>query len=106
TRILIVGVPVPRAIENVDGDGEFTVSWSSVPGTVGYELQEQFDFGEWNLVHQGSDNNADRTVYMVGNWCYRVRALDYFSYGNWSNTVCTFADSVNHLIFMPAILKQ
>ena len=68
--------------------------------------QEQSEFGGWELIYEGSLNSVANEVYSVGNWCYRVRAFDHFSYGSWSNTVCTLADSVNYLIFMPAVLKE
>ena len=83
--------PVLNAIINNDGDGTYIVSWSSSPGAISYNLQEDDNeifssptnvFGGATLKEITGKNVGER-------YYYRVNASNFFGSGNWSNVVST-----------------
>ena len=83
--------PIPNlyAISNVDGDGNFSVHWSIVPGAESYELQEQYYNGGWSTIYTGGSTNQNLSGRVDGSWCYRVRASNSGGSSNWSSIECT-----------------
>jgi len=81
-------LPVLGDIANQDGDGAYTVSWSSSAGAVTYELQEQFSGGSWATVYTGSATSFNLTGKTRGEWCYQVRATNGGGSSDWSTLRC------------------
>jgi len=80
-------IPVLNAIDNPDGDGAYTVSWTAAAGANSYILHERLDGGGWAEVYSGPDTSVERTGRSDGEWCYRVRATN--GDGVWSAVACT-----------------
>lgn len=80
--------PTLNAINNSDGDGAYTVSWSSVSGATSYTLQEQFNSGSFGDIYTGSNTSQNRSGRSAGQWCYRLRANNSAGSSGWSGTKC------------------
>ncbi|PWB54062.1 MAG: hypothetical protein C3F13_07155, partial [Anaerolineales bacterium] len=80
--------PVLSAIDNPDGDGNFTIQWSSVTGAISYTLEEDDNdsFGSPKILYQGNNNQFPLTGQYYGTWYYRVMASNAGGKSPWSNT--------------------
>jgi thermitase len=81
--------PTLAAIDNLDGDHSFTISWNAVTKAVAYQLQESrtANFGAPTVRYNGPNTHMQVTGQSVNVWYYRVRAVD--DRGNasaWSNS--------------------
>lgn len=81
------GTPTLNAIDNPDGDGSYTVSWSAVAEAAGYTLHERLNSGGWGEIYNGPNTSLARAGQEDGQWCYRVRTTNGPS--EWSGVVCT-----------------
>ena len=79
--------PVLEVIDNGDGDGNYTVSWSTSAGATTYTLQEAdtADFTSPSIVYEGAANSTDISGQYVGTYYYRVRASSSLADSDWSN---------------------
>jgi hypothetical protein len=79
--------PVLNAIDNLDGDGKYSVSWSLSEGASLYTLQEDDNavFSSPTTVYSGSSNSKAITRRDVGTYYYRVRASGGSMESAWSN---------------------
>jgi len=79
--------PVLSAIENEDGDGSYTVSWTASDGAETYTLEEASDvgFSSPTTVYSGPDTSIDISGRDVGTYYYRVRAHNPYARSEWSN---------------------
>lgn len=84
--------PVINPIENEDGNGDYSINWSSVQFATSYELQESLDSGVYNTVYSGASLSHSVTNRAVGQWCYRVRALNASGTGSWSVNQCVMVN--------------
>jgi hypothetical protein len=86
---LIPAAPELNAISNADGDGNYTVSWSSSEGADTYTLEEDdnIDFSSPGTVYSGSSTSKDLSGRDVGTYYYRVRASYSSVSSDWSNIV-------------------
>lgn len=84
--------PVINPIENEDGNGDYSINWSSVQFATSYELQESLDSGVYNTIYSGASLSHSVTNRAVGQWCYRVRALNASGTGSWSVNQCVMVN--------------
>ena len=79
--------PVLGAIGNGDGDGNYTVSWSSSEGANAYTLQEAASatFSNPTTVYSGSGTSTAISGRDVGTYYYRARASNAYASSGWSN---------------------
>jgi len=84
---LVPDVPVLNAISNTDGDGNYTVSWSSSEGANTYTLQEDenADFSSPTTVYSGSGTSTAISGRDVGTYYYRIEASNAYASSDWSN---------------------
>ena len=84
---VIPTAPVLNAISNPDGDGNFTVSWSSSVGADTYTLQEDDNggFSSPTTVYSGAGTSKAISGRDVGMYYYRVRASNSYADSDWSN---------------------
>jgi hypothetical protein len=84
---LIPATPMLNAISNEDGDGNYTVSWSSSVGASTYTLQEatNADFSNAITAYSGPDTSKAFSGRAVGTYYYRVRASNEHASSGWSN---------------------
>ncbi len=84
---IVPAAPVLNAISNADGDGTYTVSWSSSVGAVTYTLEEDDNggFSSPTTVYSGSSTSAAISGRDIGTYYYRVRASNPRDTSNWSN---------------------
>jgi len=84
---IIPDVPVLNAISNDDGDGNYTVGWSSSDGADTYTLQEDdnADFSSPTTVYSGSSTSKAISGRDVGTYYYRVKASNAYASSDWSN---------------------
>jgi len=80
--------PVIYAIANSDGDGNYTVSWSTVERASSYILEEDSDagFSSPRVAYSGSDTSDSISGKGVGTYYYRVQASGGLGSSNWSST--------------------
>jgi len=80
--------PVLALIDNADGDGDYTVSWSAPPGAAGYLLQEDDSpaFPAPTAAYSGTAASTLLTGRPPGTHYYRVRAHNSAGASPWSNT--------------------
>jgi hypothetical protein len=72
-------------IDNGDGDGSYVVSWQAGLRADSYELEEQWQDGEWFRVYSGSDLQAPINNRPAGAYAYRCRSLNGWGQSGWSN---------------------
>lgn len=79
--------PVLNGISNLDGKGNYAVSWSAVGGATSYTLEEDDSdtFTSPTVVYSGSGTSKSFTGRNVGKYYYRVKALNSFGSSDWSN---------------------
>lgn len=79
--------PMLNAISNADGDGNYSVSWSSSEGADTYTLQEgvSADFSSPTIVHSGPSTSTAISGRDVGAYYYRVKASNPYASSDWSN---------------------
>ncbi|MEN5117155.1 RHS repeat protein [Luteimonas sp. TWI662] len=64
--------------------GSYTVSWSSAPLAIKYQLQEQFNSGPWGTLRDAPGGSIAVIGKAAGSWGYRVRACSAATCGGWS----------------------
>jgi hypothetical protein len=86
--VLPPGTPTLYAIDNADGDGSYTVSWSAAARASSYVLQEDTDsgFASPTKVYEGSNTSWGATGKAARTYYYRVRAWGPTGPSEWSNT--------------------
>lgn len=84
----IPAAPSLNAIDNADGDGNYTVTWTSSTGATSYTLQEDDNvtFSSPTTVYSGSGASTDISGRDVGVYYYRARASNAYFSSDWSNT--------------------
>ncbi len=80
--------PVLNTIDNPEGDGNYTISWSSSTGAGGYLLQEANtpDFSSPSTAYSGPNTSTAVSGREVGTYYYRVKAVNFYVSSGWSNT--------------------
>jgi hypothetical protein len=92
SKTVVVGEPpaepVLNPIENGDGDGDYTVSWSGSSSATGYSLEEAEDetFVGASTVYVGAFTSTLASGQPEGTYYYRVRATNPYGSSGWSNT--------------------
>ena len=83
----IPGVPVLNVINNPNGYGEYTLSWSSTERATSYLLQEAKDSSFSDAVEVYSDTNTSTILTDKGptRYYYRVQARNAYGASGWSN---------------------
>jgi hypothetical protein len=85
-----LSAPVLHDISNPDRDGNFTVTWSSVPSADEYILREGVDGADDYRVYRGPNLTFERSNMPDGRYCYRVRAIILAGdWSSWSVIKCT-----------------
>ena len=81
-------VPTLYEIDNADGDGSYTINWSTSSLATSYTLEEDdnADFSSPSVAYNGSGNTQAITGKALGNYYYRVRAENGMGYSSWSET--------------------
>jgi hypothetical protein len=79
--------PTLNEISNTDGDGSYTVSWSSISGATSYTLQEDDNaaFSSPTTVFEGASTSKAISGKDVGTYYYRVKATTLSMSSGWSN---------------------
>jgi len=85
--ITCTSAPVLNAIDNADGDGDYTVSWSADDNATSYALQEAVgeSFINSATVYTGTETAYDVTGKAPGTYYYRVNAENESGPSLWSN---------------------
>ncbi|OQA12103.1 MAG: hypothetical protein BWY63_03809 [Chloroflexi bacterium ADurb.Bin360] len=99
------GAPTLNSIANADGDGNYTVSWSSVSGATGYTLQEADNSGFTGATtaYSGSGTSTAISGKAPGTYYYRVRASNAGGNSTWSNTRSVL---VKAWVYLPLALRN
>jgi serine protease len=79
--------PVLNAIDNADGDGNYTVGWNAVAAATSYTLEEDDNAGFTSPTTQftGAGTSWNATVKAVGTYYYRAKASTNTGDSEWSN---------------------
>ncbi len=87
----VPGAPTLYDISNGDGDGNYTVSWSTVSLADYYTLQEDDNssFTSPTTRYSGSSTSYSVSGQANGTWYYRVQGCNGYGCGAWSNTKST-----------------
>ena len=81
--------PTIAEISN-DGSNSFTVSWSGSSHVLDYRIVERHNNGAWSLQEERTTaSSITVTEKALGEWCFRVQALNPHGSSNWSNIACT-----------------
>ncbi|MDM3872286.1 hypothetical protein QSV34_13100, partial [Porticoccus sp. W117] len=81
TVTVTVHNPVPSTPSSLsaptnDGNGAYTVTWSSMTHATSYQLQRRPAGGSWSTVHNSSSTSRSESGLGNGVWEYRVRACN------------------------------
>ena len=79
--------PVLNPISNQDGNGSYSVSWSSSEGASTYLLQEDdnANFSSPMDLYEGSSTSKEISGRDIGTYHYRVMATNSYASSGWSN---------------------
>jgi hypothetical protein len=79
--------PVLNSISNPDGDGNYTVSWSSAELAQDYTLEEATNarFSDASVVYHDTGTSYTASDQPVGTYYYRVKASNSWGDSGWSN---------------------
>lgn len=79
--------PTLENISNSDGDGNFSVTWSSEDGASSYLLQEDdnINFTSPTNVYQGANTTTTFSGKAIGTYFYRAQASNSYASSGWSN---------------------
>ena len=85
-------VPVLNAIDNADGDGNYTVNWNTAALADTYTLQESAiaTFSSPTVRYAGPDTTWLASGKAPGRYYYRVKASNVWGDGGWSNVQSAF----------------
>ena len=85
------GAPTLNPIDNADGDGNYTVSWTAAANATAYTLQEDDNngFTSPTTVYNGSATSWSASGKPAGTYFYRVQGGNAWGVGPWSNTQST-----------------
>ncbi len=81
--------PTLYAISNADGDGNYTVDWSTTANTTSYQLQESVNGGTYSQIYSGSSSAYNVSGRSPATYCYRVRAVNAYGTSSYSSSQCT-----------------
>jgi hypothetical protein len=83
----IPDIPVVNAINNSDGDGNYTVSWSTSSGATNYVLEEATNpsFTGAAPAYSGAGTSTPISGKEPGTYFYRVKAINSWGSGGWSH---------------------
>jgi hypothetical protein len=83
----IPDVPVLYDISNLDGDGNYTVSWSTAARATSYTLEEDDHsaFSSPTTQYSGSGTSWTASDKEAGTYYYRVRASNSWGNSGWSD---------------------
>ena len=86
--------PVLYDIDNQDGDGNYTVSWSAVSGATSYTLEEDDNaaFSSPSTAYSGPDTSASITGRGTATYHYRVNASNVSGSSGWSEVKSVVVD--------------
>jgi hypothetical protein len=95
--------PVLNSIDNSDGDGDYTVSWSSVNGATRYVLQEADNpsFSSPTTVYSGPSASTTVSGRSVGTYYYQVQATNSSGSSPWSNAVSVQVSAQDSVVPKP-----
>lgn len=83
----LVPRPILSPIENLDGDGEYFIEWSTVPIAISYTLEEDntASFASPTVRYQGDQTQFQVSSQGSGDWYYRVKCSNSQGDSAWSN---------------------
>ena len=83
--------PILSPIDNVDGNAEYLVDWSSVTVAISYTLEEDDNsmFTSPTVRYQGDQTEFQVSGQGPGGWYYRVKSSNAQGDSRWSNIVST-----------------
>jgi subtilisin family serine protease len=83
--------PVLNAIDNADGDGNYTVSWNAVVGATSYTLEEDDNatFTSPTTQYNAAGTSWNAAGKVVATYYYRVKASNSYGSSGWSNMQST-----------------
>lgn len=64
-----------------DNDGQYSIGWNAVNLATEYQLEEQFNGGQWNRIATINATQTNVTGRAVGQYGYRIKACHEF---NWA----------------------
>lgn len=93
-------IPTMADIENADGDGEYTVSWSASNPVTAYTLEEDDNaaFTSPTVIYNGLDTFKAIAGKPLGDYYYRVRAENGSVLSGWSEAKMASVTQVPQLI--------
>lgn len=88
---MTLDAPSLNPISNADGDGNYSVNWSSPAGTDTYRLQEDDNaaFSSPSEAYVGANTSTSLSGKAVGTYYYRVRGENAYASSGWSNVEST-----------------
>ena len=84
----VAATPVLNAIDNADGDGNYSVTWGAAAAATGYLLQEDDNnsFNSPATAYSGTSTSWSATGKAAGTYYYRVQASNAYGASVWSAT--------------------
>lgn len=88
-RTVVVSLPPAGTptltVPPTGANGAFSVSWTTVSGATGYQLQERQGTGAWATVQDDAATSRSITGKAAGDWSYQVRACNSVGCAAWSS---------------------
>ncbi len=85
--VLPPDTPVLNAIDNSDGDGNYSITWNASLRTTSYVLEESTssDFSTRSTIFSGASLSVNISLKPYGTFYYRVQAVGPTGQSTWSN---------------------
>jgi hypothetical protein len=81
------GIPALNPIDNADGDGSYTISWTAAAHADTYVLQEATNasFSDASIIYSGPSTTHAVSGRGAARYYYRVKTLNTWAESGWSN---------------------
>ena len=103
----VPAAPVLNAIENSDGDGNYTLSWNASTNATSYTLQEDDNaaFSSPETRYSGPGTSWNATGKAAGTYYYRVQASNTWGASGWSNAASVIVQPPGGCSTIPTLLS-
>lgn len=92
-------------IKDPEQDGKFVVKWPRILTAIEYQVAEQYNSGEWNVIYTGPETRLHLEDRVNGSWCYRLRATNAHGISDYGVPVCTTVTTWSKNIFLPSVIS-
>ena len=98
----VVKAPGSITVPSNDADGAYSVSWASVSGATGYQLEQKVGSGAWTSIYTGTGRSKALSGLATNKYQYRVKAKYGSVSGSYRTSAVTYVVKTPGSITVPS----